>query len=41
MSDVVLMDISIRGLTSVDVHAETLSEELSDLVPLFMLEVQY
>ena len=39
MSDVVLMGVAIHGLASVDVHAETFSKELSDVIRIVMLEV--
>ena len=40
VSDVVLMGVAIHGLASVDVHAETFSKELSDVIRVVMLEVQ-
>ncbi len=40
MSNVVLMNVSIHGLASVDVHAEAFSEEGSDRIPVVLLKVQ-
>ena len=39
VSDVVLVGVAVHGLASVDVHAETFSKELSDVISVVMLEV--